>query len=148
GQLGGEHLALLVANGLSIDHEAYLGVVAKGVKETVAIGRDATGAVDDCVAESASGGRRRQLGELISIDVNVGRGLDFQKIGSGSLYGYRGIRSRDLQRDFHLDRYCAADRDVPRERIEAGCVDFEVIRVGRKIREAERSIGGAHGGLV
>ncbi len=41
--LVGEDLALLVGNGLAVDREGILGVVAETVKQTVGVGGDAWG---------------------------------------------------------------------------------------------------------
>jgi len=40
GKLGGEHLALLVADGLPIDHKAGLGVVAHRMENSVCVSRN------------------------------------------------------------------------------------------------------------
>src|SRR5579862_6589806 len=50
GELGGEHFALLIADGLSINHETDLGVVAQGMKESVPICGNSAGAVNDRLA--------------------------------------------------------------------------------------------------
>src|SRR5258708_1413263 len=45
GNLRGEELALLVADGLAIDEHQSLSVVSEGVKETIGVGGDASAAV-------------------------------------------------------------------------------------------------------
>src|ERR1039458_7763132 len=45
GKLGGKDFALLIANGLAIDDECALRVIAQGMEETVAVGRNAAGAI-------------------------------------------------------------------------------------------------------
>ena len=59
GKLGGEDLALLIADGLPVDHEADLRVIAQRMKEAVPIGGHAAGAVGDRLAQAARRDRPR-----------------------------------------------------------------------------------------
>ncbi len=59
-KLRGEDLALLIADGLSVDHEADLRVIAQRVEESVRVGGHAARAVSDRLAQAASGVERGQ----------------------------------------------------------------------------------------
>src|SRR5579863_1179535 len=54
GKLGGENLTLLIANCLSVDHEARLGMIAQGMKKTISVSSNAAGAVDNRLAKSSA----------------------------------------------------------------------------------------------
>src|SRR5258708_29177411 len=69
-KLRGEHLALLIADRWSIDDEAGLRMVAQGMKESVAIGGNATRAIHNCLAQTSAGikGRDFHHGSSVNVD--------------------------------------------------------------------------------
>ncbi len=76
--LGGELFALLIGDGLAVDGEAGLCVIAQRVEEAIGIGDDAGAGHGDGVAESVAGGGGGQLRVEFAIHVVVRVGDVFE----------------------------------------------------------------------
>src|ERR1039458_9109798 len=79
-KLRGEHFALLVADGLPVNHEADLRVIAERVEESVAVSGNTSRAVYDRLAQTSS---RVDVGELHNeraVGIDVCGGFHFQHV--------------------------------------------------------------------
>ena len=147
GKLGGEDLALLIADGLSIDHEADLRVIAEGVEETVAIGGDAARAIGDRLAEAGAGIDGGKLGKLRPVGVDVIGGIHLQQVRAGRLHGDSCLGTGNLQSRLDLDWQGVPDGDILRENGEAGGPHFQVVLVRRNVDQPEGAVRSRCGGL-
>ncbi len=147
-QLSREYLALLVADGLPIDDEADLCVIAQRVEETITIGRHTARAIDDRLAQAGARVEGGELHDQVPVCIDVGRRIDLQQVGAGCFDRDGSLRSGDGHGGFELDRHSAANGNILREGIEAACLDFQVIRIGRDIAQLERTVQSGRRGLL
>ena len=136
-KLRGEDFALLIADGLSVDHEAGLRVIAERVEQSVAVGGHAARAIRDRLAETASGVERENLGKLRSIGVHVIGGIELQQVRARRLHGDTCLAPGDFQSGLDLHWQRVPDSDVLREDAKAGSPDFQMIWVGRNVDQSE-----------
>jgi hypothetical protein len=133
GDLRGEDFALLIADGLSIDDEADLRVIAEGVERSVAIGGHTARAIGDCLAEAGPGVDGGKLGKLRPVGVHVIGGIDLQQVRAARLHGDRCLGPGNLQSRLDLHWQGVPDGGVLRENGEAGGSHFQVILVRRNV---------------
>src|ERR1019366_3543106 len=119
--------ALLVANWLAVDDKGALRVVSQGMEQTVAIGRNATRAVRDRLAQAAGG-------------------IDLDEV-PGALHRDTGLGSGQGQCSLDLDGDGAADAHILSEDLKARCRYCQVIRIRGYITESERAVGTRDRGL-
>ena len=148
GKLRGEDLALLIADGLSVDDEADLRVVAQGVEEAVAIGRHAAGAVSDGLAQTRAGIAEGKLGQGAEVGIHVGGGGELEHIGSRGLHRDAGLLAGQSQGSLNFDGDGVAHVDVLRVHLEAGHGDRHVVGIRRDVDQPERAVFVGGSGLL
>src|ERR1017187_1165707 len=147
GKLRGEHLALLVADGLPVNHKADLRVIAERVEQPVTVGGDTSCAVYDCLAQASS---RIDVGEFHderTVGVNVRRGFHFQHVRARRLYVNGLLRSGNVQSGLHLDRHGTSYIEVLLKSIESSGRHFQVVWIRWDVGDPERSVGSRDSGL-
>ncbi len=142
-----EDLALLIADRLAVDHEADLRMIAQRVEESIGVGRDSAGAINDGLAQAAAGVDIGKLRNQAAVGIYVRGGIELQHVGSGGfdVHGGLGTNQRESRRDLHGDG--VAHRDVLREHQETGRGDFQMIRIRRNVADPVRSLGAGGDGL-
>ncbi len=138
---------MLVGNGLAVDHETDLRVIPQGMKEAVAVGGHASGAVDDGIAQTSAGIDDRQLTDEALIRIHVRGRVHLQHIRAPGLDGNCRARAGHCQARLDLHGHGVADGDVLSKSVEPGSCHFQVIRVGRDVSQAERPVIARGGGL-
>ena len=133
GKLRGKHLALLVADRLSVDYEADLRVIAKGMEKTVPIRGHAARGIGDRVAEARSGIEGGDLVDQSPVGIDMRGGSNLQHVRAGRLYVNGGLLSGHRQSRLDLDRQGALDGDVLGENAEVAGCDLQVVRVRRNV---------------
>src|SRR5579864_1957585 len=100
--LGGKHFALLIADGLAIDDETDLRVIAQRMEKAVGVRRYGASAVGDGLGQPAAGIKRRQLQKTAAVDVLMSRGIALHGSSRG-LHIDCGYLGGHLERDTHRD---------------------------------------------
>src|ERR1700676_2390213 len=135
--LGGEQLALLIADWLAVDQEAHLRVITERVKKSVPVGGHSTGAINDRFTQARSGIEGGDLQHLASIDVDMGRGIVFHYRTPDRFYRHTLPRSSNCQRWFDLNRNRVPDVDLLRVCAEARSIHLQPVGVWRNIAQTE-----------
>jgi hypothetical protein len=148
GQLGGKHLALLIADPLAVDHETDLRVVAQGVKEPVRIGDRPARAVNDGLAKPPGRIEERQLIDEAPVHIDVRGRIGLQHAFPGGLHRNARLRSGERQRDLELKRHGPLDGRLLRGLGEAWGAHFQAVRIGRDVDQPERPVVRGNGGLL
>ena len=117
------------------------------MEESVAVGRDAAGAVGDRLAETAAGIDGREFGDQAAIGIGMRGWSELEHIGAGRFYCDRLLRSGQRQVGFDPQRHGIAHGNVVRVGEETRHGDFQVVGIRRDINQAEGAIGAAGGGL-
>ena len=147
-KLRGKQLALLIADRLSVDEEAGLGVIAQRVKEPIAIGGDPAGTVNDRLAEASPRIDGRYLEQLRSIDIHMRGGVVFERVHSPAFHHNGRGRSGDGERGHDLNRNRVADVHGLRKGAETGSGHLEMIGIGGNVTQPERPIRPGFDGLA
>ena len=137
---------MLIADGLAVDYEADLRVVAQRMEEAVGVRGHAASAVDDRLAEARAGVERGDLRKLRAVHVHVCGGMHFEEVCAGRFDCDAGVGAGDGERRLEWDGDSGADDDVFREGVEARSGDFDVVRVLREVGEAKRAVCGGNCG--
>ena len=138
----------MIADGLPVDDEADLGVVAKRVEKAISIGGHTARTIDDRLAQAPTGVDGGNLYQEGSISVNVSGWIDLQDVRSGPLHRDTGLGACQRQGGLDLNRHGTPDGHVLSENAETGSRDLQVVRVWRDIVESERSVRRCSGRLV
>ena len=136
--LGGKHFALLIADGLAVDDETDLRVVAQRMEKAVGVGRHRAGAVGDGLGQAAAGIETRQLQEAAAVDVLMRRRIALHGC-SGGLHIDGGDLRGNFERDIHCDGQRTLDIHILTRRREAIRRDPQPIGIVGDIVEAECS---------
>ena len=146
--LRGEDFALLIADGLPVDHKGRLCMVSQRMKEAIGVGCHPTRTVRDGLAQLAARIESRQLQETAPVNVLM-RGRFAFHHGPGCFHIDGCHRLGELQRDVHGDRQGAPNVDGLRRDGESGSDGRQLVVVLRDIVQAERPrIVGYHRLLV
>src|ERR1039458_6328660 len=140
-KLSGEYLALLVADGLPVNDEADLRVIAQGVEEPVAVGGNTPRAVHDRLAQSCSRIDVGKFHDERTVGVNVRGGFHFQHVRARRLHVNGLLRSGNVQSGLHLYRHGASYIEVLLKSIESFGRHLQVIWIRRDVGDPERSVG-------
>src|ERR1039458_1653266 len=140
-KLSGEYLALLVADGLPVNDEADLRVIAQGVEEPVAVGGNTPRAVHDGLAQSRSRIWVGEFHEERTVGIDVCGGFHLQHVRARRLDVNGLLRSSDVQSRFHLDWYGASYIDVLLKNIEPLHRHLQVVWIRWDVGDPERSVG-------
>ena len=146
--LGGELFALLIGDGLAVDGEAGLRVIAERVEEAVGIGHDAGAGHGDRVAESVAGSGGGQLRVEFAIHVVVRVGDVFEHGHAAGFHRDGGMFAGQGERNFERQRDAGAYRYVLGVHREARRGDCHLVLVRRDIEEVERAGGVGDGGAL
>src|SRR5579864_2786014 len=135
--LGGEQLALLIADRLAVDQKTHLCVIAKRMKKSVPVGGNSTSAINDRFTQACSGIEGRELQHQTSIDVDVSRGIVLYNRTPGRFYRHTFPRSSNCQRWFDLNRNRVPDVDLLRVCAKARSIHLQLVGVWRNIAQTE-----------
>ena len=139
---------MLVADGLPVDDEADLRVIAQRMEEAVAVGSHAAGAIHDGLAQAGAGIDVGEFHDQVPVGIGVRGRIDFDHIRSAASTVTVVFGSGQRQRGFELHGHGAANGHILAENGEPRSRDLQVIGIRRDVAQAEGAIGAGGGGLL